>query len=274
VGVPLPPHPSRRVLPALSWIAGLYTLVCAAGCLGYRKLLYPAPHDDVLIAPPDAARRSFRDPAGHEVLALHFRAPADAPTVVHFHGNGESVRTSTPFARALRARGVGVVLVEYPGYGAAPGEPSEEALYAAAEAALTALAAEGIGPDRVVLSGISLGTGVAAEMATRGRGARLVLVAPYTSIPAVAGRIAPIVPTSVIVGDRFDTRAKAARILVPTLVIHGDEDGVIPFAMGRDVAGAIAGATFVPVQGGHHNDLFAVRPDLLDRIARHALGRP
>ena len=80
---------------------------------------------------------------------------------------------SAEFARALRARGLGVVLVEYRGYGAARGgSPTEEGLYLDAESALDMLAARGIGAERVVLSGVSLGTGVAAEMARRGRGGR------------------------------------------------------------------------------------------------------
>src|SRR5690349_14078991 len=76
------------------------------------------------------------------------------------------------YAHALRAHGLGVVLVEYRGYGHSPGRPTEDGLYADAEAVLDALSARGWGPDRIVLSGASLGSGVAAEMARRGRGGR------------------------------------------------------------------------------------------------------
>jgi len=254
--------------------SGLYLVLLAAGCLGYRALLYPAPRDAAPAPPPGAVMREFRASDGVVMPAVHFPAPAGAPTVVHFHGNAETLRTELPFAVSLRARGLGVLLVEYRGYGAAPGAPSEEAFYRDAEAALAALAADGVTRDRVVLSGISLGTGVAAEMAARGLGARLVLIAPYTSIPRVAGRIAPFLPTSVIIGDRFDTLGKAGRIAVPTLVIHGDLDDIIPYDMGRAVAGAIAGARLVTVRGGHHNDLFGLRDDLEDLIAAHAKGAP
>jgi hypothetical protein len=256
----------------LAVLAGLYLVLCVAGCLGYRSILYPAPHDGAVVPPAGAALRTLTAADGVAVLALHFPAPPGAPTVVHFHGNGETLRTEAGFGAALHRRGLGVLLVEYRGYGAAPGAPSEEVFYRDAEAALAALASDGVPPQRVVLSGISLGTGVAAEMAARGRGARLVLVAPYTSIPKVAGRIAPILPASWIIGDRFDTLGKAAKIKVPTLVIHGDRDEVIPYDMGQGVTAAIAGARLVTVEGGHHNDLFGRRPDLLDAIADHARG--
>jgi pimeloyl-ACP methyl ester carboxylesterase len=133
------------------------------------------------------------------------------------------------------------------------------------------LAARGVGPDRILLSGVSLGTGVAAEMARRGLGSRLVLVTPYTSIPDLVTDRVPGVPAAFLLADRFDTLAKAPDIRVPTLVIHGDADEIVPFAMGQRVAGAIAGARFMRVPGGHHGDLFAREGSkLLDAIA--ALG--
>lgn len=261
------------LLRALLVLAGVYAALCLAGCLAYRALLFPAPRDGAVEPPPDAALLALHPSDGVSVPALHFAAPPGAPTIVHFHGNGETIRSAQGFGRGLARRGVGVLLVEYSGYGAAPGEPSEEALYRDAEAALAALAGQGVREEDIVLSGTSLGTGVAAEMAARGHGARLVLVAPYTSIPEVAGHLVPVLPMSVLVADRFDTLGKAARIRVPTLVIHGDQDELIPHDMGKAVADAIPGARLVTVAGGHHNDLFARRPDLLDVIADHAKGR-
>ena len=67
----------------------------------------------------------------------------------------------------------------------------------------------------------------------------------------------PGVPADLFIADRFATLAKAADIHVPTLVVHGDADEIVPFAMGRRVAHAIAGARFLVVPGGHHGDLFA-----------------
>jgi pimeloyl-ACP methyl ester carboxylesterase len=144
-------------------------------------------------------------------------------------------------------------------------------LYHDAEAALDALAKRGVGPDHITLAGVSLGTGVATEMARRGRGSALVLVSPYTSITAMAQRTAWFLPTSVLVPDRFDTLGKAPSIRLPTLVVHGDADEVIPVVMGRTVAAAIDGARLRIVAGGHHNDLFAVDTSLVDAIAAHGI---
>ncbi len=270
-GTPVAP-PRRALLRSLLRIAALvlaaYALLCLAGCAGYRRLLYPAPHDQGPPVPAGAALLDLRAADGNPVQALYFPAPPGARTVVHFHGNGQTLRSELDLAHELRRRGLGVLLVEYRGYGNVPGDPSETGLYNDAQASLEALVARGVTADNVVLSGLSLGTGVAAEMASRGLGARLVLIAPYTSIPAVAGRVVPFLPTSLIVGDRFDTLAKAPRLTLPTLVIHGRDDELIPWEMGRDLAAALPHARLFTVQGGHHNDLFALEgPAIYDAIA-------
>jgi fermentation-respiration switch protein FrsA (DUF1100 family) len=266
--------PKRRMLLTLAVLAMFYALLCVAGCGLYRRALYPAPHDAGPAIPVGARLLELRADDGNPVRALHFPAPTGAPTLVHFHGNGETLRTLLPFGVELHRRGLGVVLVEYRGYGSSPGEPTEQGLYLDARAALDALDRDGVPSARVVLSGTSLGTGVAAEMAVQGRGARLVLMTPYTSIPRLARRFAPFLPTGWIVDDRFDTLSKAPRLRLPVLILHGDADEVVPYAMGQELAAAIPGARLITVPGGHHNDLFALEGEALrEALVAHALGR-
>jgi pimeloyl-ACP methyl ester carboxylesterase len=162
--------------------------------------------------------------------------------------------------REFVRRGLGVVLCEYRGYGLSSGPaPGEDGFYLDAEAVLEHLAGRDMKADRVALFGESLGTGVAAEMAARGRGASLILVTPYTSIPdmgdLVASRI-PILPVRLLVRERFETLEKAPRINVPTLILHGTEDEVVPYFMGQRIAATLPQGRLVSVPGGHHNDLF------------------
>jgi pimeloyl-ACP methyl ester carboxylesterase len=153
-----------------------------------------------------------------------------------------------------------VVLCEYRGYGLSSGvAPSEEGFYRDAEAILDDLAARGVGPDRVVLFGQSLGTGVAAEMAARGRGAALVLVTPYTSIPDMGEHFTahmPLLPVRLLMRERFATLEKAPRIAIPTLVLHGTDDEVVPYEMGKRIAATLPRGRLITVPAGHHNDLF------------------
>jgi pimeloyl-ACP methyl ester carboxylesterase len=271
----------RRVIVAAAVLVIVYGALLLLARGAYPSLLYPAPpFAGALTPPPGGALWKLAAEDGAPVHALYLprpQGPASGPTIVHFHGNGETIADSLDVAADLAARGLGVLLVEYRGYGLSRGgpaaaSPTERGLYMDAAAALDALAREGVPPSSTVLWGTSLGTGVAAEMAARGRGAALILVAPYTSIRAVASRLAPIFPASLYMADRFDTLGKAPGVRVPTLIVHGDQDELIPHAMGREVAGAIAGARLVTIEGGRHNDLFvAAGARILDEIVTHSV---
>jgi len=208
-------------------------------------------------APPRA-----REPAYPENLVktpeatfLYFEGKR---VVVWFHGNGEDLADAVPMVSLLRTLGVGVLAVEYPGYGVAGGTPSEQGAYAAAESALSWLRTErGVDDARVVLLGQSLGSGVATEMASRGHGARLVLISPFTSVAEMARRVFPFFPAR-FVRHRFDTLSKAASISMPVLILHGTEDEVVPFSMGERLAAAFPQARLVQIPGGQHNDLLTL----------------
>ncbi len=254
-------------------VVGLWLAVVVLASCSYRALLYPAPNEPQTPFASNAELRVLKAKDGTVVHALHFRASSGKPPVlVHFHGNGESIRSMSGVASDLHARGYEVVLAEYRGYGPSKeaAKPTEKGLYADAEAVLDALAGDGVAKERIVLWGTSLGTGVATEMASRGRGGALVLVAPFTSIPAVAARVVPLLlPVGLIVSDRFDNLAKAGRVKIPTLVFHGTDDEIIPWWMGKNLAASIEHATFVSLPGAHHNDVYE-RAEVFERLCAHA----
>jgi pimeloyl-ACP methyl ester carboxylesterase len=262
---------------------GGYLLLCVVARIGYPRLLFPAPRLDRAPTIDDPTARLVELPHadGSRTAALHFPGPPGARTVVVFHGNGETIFDNVDRAVELKRRGLGVILVEYRGYGTTYGaSPTEEMLYEDGEVAIAYLQREHVEPERVALWGWSLGSGVAAEMARRGHGARLVLLAPFTSITAMGRRFAPFLPIALLMSHRFDTLSKAPTIRQPTIVVHGDADELIPFAMGASVADAIPSARLVRVAGGHHADLLhpesAGRPgarELLDVLAEHLAAR-
>jgi fermentation-respiration switch protein FrsA (DUF1100 family) len=247
-----------RWAAALLVVATVLVIVAVAGW-GQASIVFPAPPQGREPAYPDQLVRSGG------ATFLYFNG---SRVVAYFHGNGEDLADSIPMVSLLRSLGVGVLAVEYPGYGVAGGRPSEQGAYAAGEAALRWLRSErGVDRDRVVLLGQSLGSGVAAELAKRGLGARLVLIAPFTSAGEMARRMVPLFPAR-FVRYRFDTLAKAPTISMPVLIIHGTEDEVVPFAMGQRLAGLFPQARFVPIWGGTHNDLLSMHPI----VVRNALS--
>ena len=243
-----------RSLQMLGIAVSVVVIVLLGSRAVARRFLFPTQDVRACGPSPELVERRLVARDGVAVHVLELQGGSAAPVVVHFHNNRELAQQTGDIARELAARGLGVVLVEYRGYGSS-GSPSEEGLYADAEAALDMLSARGLGPGRIVLWGTSLGTGVAAEMARRGRGGRLVLVTPYTSIPDLVTNVAPFVPASLLMADHFDTLSKARSIRIPTIVVHGDADEIVPFFMGERVAAAIQGAHLVRIPGGHHGDL-------------------
>lgn len=249
-----------------------YALIVLGARLLHRRVLYQPPDDEVTKLPESATLLTARAADGVAVNALEFDVPKAARTIVHFHGNAETVDANAFVAREMKKHGFSTVLVEYRGYGRSKGtSPDEAGLYLDAAAVLDALAARGVGPDHVVLWGQSLGTGVAAEMAKRGRGSRLILVAPFTSTVEMGSRIVPFFPASVVMVDRFDTLSKAPQITVPTLVVHGDIDDVIPFEQGERVSKALPHGTFLKVPEGRHDNLYK-STSVLNELARHVGG--
>ena len=236
-----------------------------------RTVIYPGapapfpPEAELRSAFPSASTVRYAAPGGPWLTGALVRAAAggERPLLVFFHGNGECASWNLPFAAALASRGFDVFLAEYRGYGGAGGRPTEEGLFADGEAAVAEASRLGYPARRVVLVGRSLGTGVATELALRGRGAALVLVSPFTSAVemgrGLAGPLAPL-----LVPDRYDNLAKLPRVACPVAILHGGRDDVVPVAMGRALAAARPGTRYLEVPQATHNEF----PGLADLVAR------
>ena len=111
--------------------------------------------------------------------------------------------------------------------------PSEAGFYADGAAALNFLASCGITQNRIVLYGESLGSGVAVRLAAQREFAGLILEAPFTSVAEVAQYHYAVIPASALVRDRFDSLACIGHIKAPILILHGEQDRIVPLRFGR-----------------------------------------
>jgi len=235
-----------------------------------RSMIYPGsrvpfpPAEDLARRLPGARLIDYRSSDGIDLRgALVPAAAPAAPVAVYFHGNGESAAHNLPFAADLASRGIGVFLAEYRGYGGLRGSPTEDGLYADGDAAVGVVRQAGVPPERLILMGRSLGSGVATELAVRHDCALLVLISPYTSMVDM-GRIIAGPAARLAVPDRYDNLDKIARVRCPVVVLHGTRDEVIPVRMGRALAAAAPGAALVEVPEASHND-FPGLEELLGR---------
>jgi dienelactone hydrolase len=146
--------------------------------------------------------------------------------------------------------------VNYRGYGASEGQPSQAAIVSDAEAIHDwAIRQPGIDARRVALHGRSLGAGVAVQLAARRPVGAVVLTSPFTSAADVGAQAYPWLPVRWLIRHPFDSAARAPAVKAPLLVLYGDEDDLIPPAMSRRLAGLWGGPAEARAVRGGHNDL-------------------
>ena len=228
-------------------LAGLYL---AAAWFLQRPVLFPAPQ--ALALTTRGSAELLRRDGFHAILLLaddRFTGPR--PLIVFAHGNGELAEYWVGEFGTMRSWGTSVLLLEYPGYGGAPGSPSEASIRAAAVAAYDWAASDPrIDKDRIIPWGRSLGGGAAAAIAEERPVAALILESAFTSVRPLAARY--LLP-GWMVRDPFDNLAALRDYRGPLLVLHGTADRIVPIAEGRALAAAVPGAEFHEMPCGHND---------------------
>ncbi|MGH3941402.1 MAG: alpha/beta hydrolase [Pseudonocardiaceae bacterium] len=244
--------------------AGLVLLVVVVALLTavwllQRRLIY-FPDTAVSAAGsalPGAQEITLRTKDGLALGAWHI-APTGADrgiTVLVMPGNAGSRTLRAPLARRLVAKGFAVLVLDYRGYGGNPGRPSEEGLITDARAARSYLADAGVPAQRLIYFGESLGAAVATRLAVEQPPGALVLRSPFTCLAAVGSHHYPLLPVRLLLRDRFPVSTLIAQVRVPTVVVYGSADTIVPPEQSAAVAAAAGGpARAIEVPGADHND--------------------
>jgi fermentation-respiration switch protein FrsA (DUF1100 family) len=194
---------------------------------------------------------------------IHIRGwfvPAQGPssgTVLYFHGNGGNLSNYLSRIAPFAAAGLDTLAIDYEGYGASGGTPSEANLYRDADAAWAWLTKiKGVEAGHIVVWGYSLGGGVATWCATKHTPGAVILESTFTSIPDVGARVYPWLPVRLIAHTEFANSSRVAAIHSPVLFGHGKRDVLIPFEMSVELHRlAREPKGFVEMAGGHDDSL-------------------
>ncbi len=252
----------RVIAETLGIFAGGYALLVGGLAVFQRDMIYHPGRelaDPAEAGVPEMVPVPVRTTDGLVVTGW-YAPPRDegGATIVFYHGNAGTLAHRAHKARVLIDAGYGVYLAGYRGYGGNPGQPSEDGLYTDARAALGWLISRGVPTSSLVLYGESLGTGVAVQMAAEQPDlAALVLEAPFTRLPDLAPPVVLPGVADMLMVDRYDSASKIAALCRPLLIVHGEQDGVVPVGMGRrmlELATCEKHAAFLPQAG--HNDLW------------------
>jgi uncharacterized protein len=258
-------------------LAAFVALSVLAFAFQRRLLYFPArlPEGAAVALAERLGLEPWRGPGG----ALRgWRATPAAPPrarVLVFHGNAGSALDRAYYAAALVPLGLSVSILEYPGYGAREGAPSEDSITAAAVEAVDALAAEGAEP--VLLVGESLGSGVAAR-AARLRPAAVrgvLLVTPFARLAEVARLHYPFLP-AFLLRDRWAPRDDLERFPGPVAILVAGRDEVVSAEQGRALFAALRGTKRLWEQPEATHNGLDLRPGsaLWDEVIAFLMGGP
>lgn len=220
-----------------------------------RRILFPRPSAiGAPERPTDALQVWLPTPAG-QVEAWYLEAVGTAarpaPAIVFFHGNGELIDFIADDFAEPRRWGMGVLLVEFPGYGRSAGSPSEQSITAAVLAAHDwALTQRGIDSTRIIAYGRSLGGAAAAILAARRPTGALILESTFTSIRSFAHDF--WVPEFAVL-DPFDTLSLVPAYEGPLLLLHGTRDTLVPVRHAEALAHAAKHAELELLPCGHND---------------------
>jgi pimeloyl-ACP methyl ester carboxylesterase len=231
----------QLIIKLAYWLLAVYAVVAVAAFVLQRRLMYFPDPERVSPASfnlPGVVERVIDAPDGARLITWYAPPASGQPTLLYFHGNAGNLASRSERVRRYVQRGYGVLFLSYRGYGGSTGKPSERANVADALLAYQALIKDGVDPEDIIVYGESLGSGVATQLAAQVPVGGLVLDAPYTSIVDVAALEYPYLPVRPFMFDRYETLRYLPKVKAPLLVLHGEDDRIIPVEMGKAVYAA------------------------------------
>lgn len=208
-------------------------------------------------------------------------SPEGVLTLLWFHGNAGNISHRLDNIRLLHEKvKIHIFIWDYRGYGRSEGSVSEKGTYKDATAALKYLRSrKDLDPKKFVFYGRSLGAAVAVDLAVRDEPLALIIETAFTSIREMAKLAFPFLPIGPFLRTRYDTLEKIRQVRGPLLILHGDQDDIVPYAQGKRIFDAAPEPKeFYTIRGARHNDTFIVGGDpyfaaLKDFIERAAALR-
>lgn len=229
------------------FLIGLYLAYGAVMVWLHPRFIYPFVPDDDAMAGFERVSMAGADGAPFFLQ----EARGDGPVVLYFMGNAGAISLFEPGLRPLVDAGFHVIALEYRGGAGRPGRPSETVLKG--DALVAADYAFSFGKP-VLVHGFSMGSGLAMQVAVNRPIEAMVLEAPYSKMCRLMARRS-LLPACVIpLVQKWDNLALATRVTVPVLILHGDEDALIPPAQSQDLLDALPDAYRVIIEGAGHTN--------------------
>lgn len=179
----------------------------------------------------------------------------ERPLVVLYHGNAGSACDRAFYKNLFTQAGYGYVIVEYAGYSSDTRKPSHDLVKKDVEHVISYLKENSF--NEIVVVGESIGTGAAAYHARLAPPRKLILIAPFTDLAALARKHFWFYPTNWLVDNAFDNVAALSNYNGQVAILHGTVDDIIPYKLGKQLFESIqTDKNLITIEGAGHNDLF------------------
>ncbi|MBN1256511.1 MAG: alpha/beta hydrolase [Planctomycetes bacterium] len=235
-----------------------YLGLCALAYIFQERLIF-LPSSEWVATPGGDAELAYEDVTlttadGVELSAWYIPSPHNRGVVLLCHGNAGNISHRMASIQVCNELGYNVLIFDYRGYGRSKGKPTEEGTYQDAMAAWDYLVkAREFPPEKIVILGRSMGGGVATWLARETKPGGLILESCYTSMTAMAKKLFPWLPVKLILKHKYNNLEKLADVSCPVLVIHSQEDEIIPYEHGIKLFAAANGPkTLVTIFGDHN----------------------
>ncbi len=208
------------------------------------KYRYPFPFEEV----------DFEMEDGGYINGLHFRVPNAKGVVFYLKGNSRSLKGWGKFAKDFVSKGYDFFMIDYRGFGKSSGRRTEATLYNDAQTVYKWLT-EQYPEEEIVLYGRSLGSGIAARIASWNRPRMLLLDSPYYSFLYQVRQYGFWLPLNWLLRYKIRTDFFIKKVDCPVFILHGTHDRLISFRQGRMLHELAEGSHLIPIAEGGHNNL-------------------
>jgi uncharacterized protein len=212
---------------------------------------FPEPHKDISIGVNDKDTINLIDFSSTDTITKG--------AVLYFHGNKRNISWYEKFIPYFTRHGYEVLMIDYPGFGKSTGKLTEEKLYAWA-LKVYGIANSRFSPDSIIIYGKSMGTGIAAQLASIKKCKQLILETPYYDFPSVISHYLPIYPVRWMLHYDLPTHTYLKNVSAPITIFQGTKDRLVTYSNAIRLMPMLKpGDEFVTIKGGAHNNLYTYK---------------
>ena len=191
-------------------------------------------------------------------------------TVLYFSGNAFNISHRLFHIDVFNLLNINAVMFDYKGYGLSTGLiERKESFFESSELVYDYMIdVLGVSSDSIIFWGYSLGSPIAAELASKYNSLAIILDSPVISINKISEERFPFIPFAIINKFDFDINQHINQSKAPIILIHSEDDEIIPFRHALEFFNSLErnNKKMIKINGNHRLSAFKSFPVYFDNI--------